>query len=411
VRAMTNPPGPVPPFAGARRGTAAFRGIAIGLVLAGFSTFSLLYCTQPLMPIFSRAFQVSAAESSLALSLSTGCLAFSVFLGGAVSETLGRKRLMLWSMCLAAVLNLAAAFAPNWHLLLVIRALEGIVMGGVPAVGMAYLAEEVDPRGLGLAMGLYVGGNAFGGMIGRVLAGIVADHVSWEAAMAVVGVLGLVSAAGFAALLPPSRNFTGGRRMGPRLHVAAWIGHLRNPGLPLLFAMGFLLMGSFVTVYNYAGFRLEAPPFDLSQSEIGLIFVVYLFGILASSLAGGLADRWGRLPVMLGGVLVTMGGLALTLLSSIGGVVAGIAVVTIGFFAAHAVASGWVAGLARGAKGHATAFYLLAYYLGSSVMGSLGGWFWSTGGWTAVSGYVAAMLALSVLASLRIAALPKARGR
>ena len=79
--------------------------------------------------------------------------------------------------------------------------------------------------------------------------------------------------------------------------------------------------------------------------------------------------------------------------------------------AAHAVASGWVAGVARGAKGHAAALYLLAYYLGSSVMGSLGGWFWSAGGWPAVSGFVAAMLALSLLASLRIATLPKARGR
>jgi YNFM family putative membrane transporter len=392
---------------GALRGSAAYRRINVALVLAGFSTFSLLYCTQPLMPVFAEFFRVSAAESSLALSLSTGFLAIAIFLAGAISETTGRKTLIAASLITAAALNLAAAVAPNWHALLAIRALEGIALGGTPAVAMAYLAEEIEPGGLGLAMGLYVGGNALGGMAGRVLSGIIADHSSWRVAMGLIGLLGLAVAVGFIVLLPPSRNFGDRRRMSLRVHMAAWLGHLRAPGLPWLFLTGFLGMGSFVTVYNYAGFRLGQPPYDLSQSEIALIFGMYLFGIAASSVAGGLADQLGRGPVMIAGIVAALGGVALTLLPALALIIAGIAVVTIGFFAAHAVASGWVAGMAKGAKGHASSLYLLAYYLGSSLMGSLGGWFWAVGGWPAVAGFVGAMLALSLVAALRVAALAR----
>src|SRR4051812_44243794 len=151
------------------RGTGAYRRASLALFLSGFATFSLLYCVQPLLPIFAQEFSVSPAESSLALSLSTGFLAIAIVCAAAVSEGLGRRSLMSISLVGAAVLTIATAFAPDWHLMLVIRALQGFVLGGVPAVAMAYLAEEIDPRGLGATMGLYVGGTAFGGMSGRVL--------------------------------------------------------------------------------------------------------------------------------------------------------------------------------------------------------------------------------------------------
>jgi YNFM family putative membrane transporter len=167
-----------PPAAGARRDhrarcaagrrvarSAAYLRIALALFLAGFATFSL-YCVQPLLPAFVREFHVGAASSSLSLSLSTGMLAVSILCAGALSGRVGRRGPMFASMTLAALFNLLAAVAPSWHLLLAWRALEGFALGGVPAVAMAYLAEEIAPEGLGLSMGLYVGGTAFGGMIG-----------------------------------------------------------------------------------------------------------------------------------------------------------------------------------------------------------------------------------------------------
>ncbi|NLH80864.1 MAG: MFS transporter [Phyllobacteriaceae bacterium] len=397
---MTSPtvPPPAPGRAAAGRATGVRRGsrdwirINAALFLSGYAIFSQLYCVQPLLPDLARAFSVSAAESSLALSMSTGTLAVAILAAGALSRSLARKTLMFASLGFAAAFGLAAAIAPSWHLLLVLRALEGVALGGAPAVAMAYLAEEIEPAGLGAAMGLYIGGNAAGGMAGRVVTGLVAEHADWRIALAVTGALGLAAALGFATLLPPSRNFTPHPFGGLAPHLAAWRHHLRDRRLTALFATAFLAMGSFVTVYNYAGFRLTAPPFDLGQAAVGAIFLVYVAGIVASPTAGALADRFGRPRVLAGGVVLTALGLAVTLAEWIPAIVVGIALLTAGFFAVHTVAGGWVGARAKGEKAHASSLYLLAYYLGSSVMGSLGGLAWTQAGWGGVVGFVTVLL-------------------
>lgn len=392
------------------RGSAAYRRISVGLFLAGFATFSLIYCVQPLLPALASDFAVSPAASSLALSLTTGLLAIAILCAGAGSEMLSRRGLMFGSMAAAAVLNIVAAAAPSWTVLLAIRALEGFVLGGVPAVAMAYLAEEIEPRGLGFSMGLYVAGTAFGGMFGRVGIGALMELASWRHALGILGAIDLAAAVGFLLLLPPSRNFTPRRRFDAAYHLSAWRAHLRHPGLPFLFMVGCFCMGAFVTVYNYASFRLSAPPYSLTPTELSLIFVVYMLGMAASSAAGAMADRFGRDRVLAIGILVAGGGVLLTLLSSLTGIIGGIAVLTIGFFAAHSVASGWIGRMAAQAKGHASSLYLLAYYVGSSVMGSVGGWFWTSGGWPAVAGFALALLAVALVAALRVARLPEKVG-
>ena len=386
-------------------GSTAYRRISLALFLAGFATFSLLYCVQPVLPEFAAHFDLGAAGSSLALSVSTGCLAVAIFFAGALSEGRDKRRLMFASMALAAVCNVLAAVAPTWGALLFARALEGILLGGVPAVAMAYLADEIHPRGLGFSMGLYIGGTAFGGMAGRVGMSALADQFGWRVAMATIGLLGLLSAIGFVRLLPKASVVAS---HGPRqtqslqFHLDAWRTHLQAPGLPLLFLSGFALMGVFVSLFNYAGFRLALPPYSLSQTQIGLIFCVYLFGMIASPTAGALADRLGRAPVLVGGVMLMATGVAVTMVSPLLGVIAGIAVLTFGFFVAHSVASGWVGQLAQQSKGHASSLYLLAYYLGSSVLGSAGGWFWEHGRWSALVGFSLMLLAGALAMALRL---------
>lgn len=373
--------------------------IRLALFLAGFATFSLLYSVQPLLPEFARSFGVSAAASSLPLSLATGGLAVAIFCAGAVSENLGRRGLMFASIALAAVLNGVAAFLPHWESLVVVRMLSGIALGGVPAVAMVYLAEELPGHKLGAATGLYVAGNAFGGMMGRIGMSVLTDHLGWRTALATLSAVDLLVAIGFVLLLPPSRNFV--RKTGVRLgyHVQAWGGHLRDRYLPWLFAIPFLLMGTFVSVYNYAGFRLGGPEFGLSQSQIGLIFSAYVFGIVSSSVAGSASDRFGRGPVVLAGTVCAIVGVAMTLSHVLWLVIFGIVLLTIGFFIAHSAASAWVGRLGKASKSHAASLYLLAYYIGSSVIGSVSGWFWQHGGWGALVIFCLALQALALLAA------------
>ncbi|HEV8216136.1 MAG TPA: MFS transporter [Gemmatimonadaceae bacterium] len=381
------------------QGTPEFRAITLGMFAAGFATFALLYCVQPLMPVFAREFGVSAAESSLPLSLTTGFLAPAMIIAGAFSESRGRTQMMVGSLLASALLMLLSAFSPRWSVLLVLRTLAGITFAGLPAVSMAYLSEEIHPTSIGLAMGLSIGGNGLGGMIGRLLTALIADLLSWRYALGAIGLMGVSAAIIAWKTLPPSRHFAARRLEATTLYRLFWM-QLRNPRLVGLYALGFLLMGAFVTTYNYITYHLLAAPYRLSHTIVGFIFVVYLVGIFASAWIGSLADRVGRARVLLAMVGIMLLGIGLTVLRPLLFVVLGIAVITFGFFGGHSVASSWVGLRAHQAKAQAAALYLFFYYLGSSVAGSAGGVFWDAAGWRGVAGFVAALLVVAVSIAL-----------
>ncbi|HEX3867310.1 MAG TPA: MFS transporter [Gemmatimonadaceae bacterium] len=386
-----------------RHGTPEFRRTALALFSAGFATFALLYCVQPIMPVFARQFHVSAAESSLALSLTSGVLAPAMIVAGAVSEARGRKSIMVTSLLASAMIGLISGLAPSWHAYLAMRAIEGVTFAGLPAVAMAYLSEEVHPGSIGLAMGLAIGGNGLGGMIGRLLTAFLTDLTSWRWAVSSIGIIGLVATTIFWRALAPSRHFVP-RSLHPGALLRAYADQFRDPRLVALFCEGFILMGAFVTTYNYATYRLMAPPYSLRESTVGLIFLTYIGGVFASAWIGSLADRVGRGRMLALMFVLMLAGVALTLCAPLALVVAGIAVVTFGFFGGHSVASSWVGLAARGAKAQASALYLLFYYVGASVAGTIGGVFWDRGGWPGVAGYVAALVALGLAITTSISA-------
>jgi MFS transporter, YNFM family, putative membrane transport protein len=381
-----------------RYGDPGMRRVRLGLFAAGLATFALLYVPQPLLPSLSRAFGASPAAASLAMSAGTFALAVAIIPVSSLSEVIGRRRVMAVSVLAAAVLGLVAPLSPSLAVLIGIRVLQGFALAGVPATAMAYLAEEVDRADLGRAMGLYIAGNAIGGLSGRVVAGVLAEHGGWRVAVAGVSGFALACAVAFVVLLPRSRFFT---PSPPRLRAlgGTLARNLADPGLLRLYLIGFAVMGAFVTVYNYLTFRLSGAPFGLSASVIGALFTVYLVGTWSSTLAGRLADRAGRRVVLAAGVALAMAGVVLTLPASLPCIVAGLMVLTAGFFAAHAVASGSVGGLAPVAPAQASALYLCLYYVGSSVAGSAGGVFYARGGWPLTAAFAAALLAVALVSA------------
>jgi YNFM family putative membrane transporter len=382
-------------------GTPDFKRSNRALFFGGFSTFALLYCVQPLLPVLSRTFALTPAQSSWTLSASTAALAVSLLLTSAISDRLGRKPLMLAAMLIAAVMTVMCAFAQNFAQLVVLRACLGFALGGMPAVAMAYLGEEIDPLSLGRSMGLYIAGSAFGGMLGRLVVSTLSDWLSWRAALAIIGVLGIVSALEFARSLPRSRNFIPTQNSW-RTMPAGVRQHFSDAGLPWLFCLAFLLLGCFVSMYNYIGYRLMAAPFGLRQSTAGMISVLYLIGIFSSVWAGRLVDRLGRRGVLWMVILLLPAGLLLTLLNSLLLITLGIAVTTFGFFASHSIASSWVGRRARAPQALASALYLFFYYLGSSLVGSLSGLMMNHGGWSSVVGILIVFLAVALLIGLRL---------
>lgn len=388
-----------------RHGTPAFRHTNLALFAAGFATFGLLYCVQPLMPAFSQGYGVSAATSALSLSLTTGVLAFAMLFAGGLSDAWGRKPVMVSSLLVSAVLVLVSALMPDWPALLAVRTLLGLSLSGLPAVAMTYLSEEMHVESIGLGMGLYISGSAVGGMSGRLIAGVVADFYGWRVGVGAVGVIGVLAGLVFWWALPASRHFTPHPLSGRAL-LRRFAGMFRDPGLPWLFAEGFLLLGAFVTVYNYLGYRLLAPPYNLSQAVVGLIFGIYLVGTFSSAWMGELAGRLGRRKVLWTALALMLAGVLLTLLASLWLIALGIVAITFGFFGGHSIVSSWVGRRAGAAKAQASSMYLFSYYMGSSVAGASGGLFYAAHGWVGVAGFVAALVLAGLLIALRLYRLP-----
>lgn len=377
-----------------QRGTSAYRRATLALFCAGFATFAMLYCVQPLLPLLADYFSVSAANSSLALSLTTLSLALCLLVSGALAESWGRKRVMGLALGLACLLGLACVTAESWTLLLLFRALLGLALSGLPALAMAYVGEEFAPESLPAAMGLYIGGTALGGLLGRLLSGLLSDIGGWQLALGGIAGLGLLALGLFVWLLPASRHFTA-QPLSLRVLLANFAEHLSNPVLRNLFLQAFLLMGGFVALFNYIGFRLAGAPFGLSSTVIGLLFVVYLAGIFSAGWAGRLVPRLGARVVLQGGVGLMLVGVALCATPWLVAIIVGLALFTLGFFAAHAVASGQVGAHAKGAKAQASALYLCAYYLGSSVVGYAAGYVWEHSGWLPLMAVLAALFVLA----------------
>ena len=385
--------------------TPLFMRTVLALFAGGFATFALLYCVQPMMPVLSREFSINAAQSSLILSVSTATLAIGLLITGPISDRLGRKPVMVLALFCAAICTLASALMPSWEGVLITRALVGLSLSGLAAVAMTYLSEEIHPGHIGLAMGLYIAGNAIGGMSGRVITGVLIDYVSWHVALMVVGGLALIAAAVFWRILPPSRNFRP-RSLQPRSLLEGFVMQFRDAGLPWLFLEAFLLMGSFVTLFNYIGYRLLAEPYSLSQAVVGLFSVVYLSGIYSSAKIGSLADRLGRRQVLWAVIVLMLAGVTLTLFEPLALVIIGVLMFTFGFFGAHSVASSWIGRRALKAKGQAASLYLFSYYAGSSVAGTAGGVCWHYGGWNGIVLFIAILLLIALAIALRLAKLP-----
>jgi YNFM family putative membrane transporter len=391
-------------WTGHSHGSREYRRLLAGLFFAGVATFAQLYSPQAALPLIAADLQIGAADAALIISTATIGLAIGVLPWSVVADRIGRVRAMSIAVTGATVFGLLVPFANSFPLLLTGRFLEGAMVGGVPAIAIAYLSEEIDPQHAARAAGTYVAGTSIGGLLGRLVAGPIAELGSWRIGIFAVAVLCAAAAALFIALVPKPQGFVPRDSRGPgtrHLLLRRLAVNLRSARLLALYAQGMLLMGGFVALYNYLGFRLSAPPFNLPQTLISLLFVAYLAGTWSAAQAGVLAARFGRRPVLLVAIAAMAVGVLLTLSSVLVVVLTGLLVATAGFFAGHAVASGWTGAEAVIGRAQASSLYNLFYYAGSSLFGWLGGVFFVSWGWPGTAGMIAGLALLAgVLAIL-----------
>ncbi|MQY15903.1 Inner membrane transport protein YnfM [Streptomyces sp. RB5] len=386
-------------------GDAGYRRMILALFAAGTATFALLFSTQALLPALTGELHVSASTASWTVSATTLALALAVVPLSLVSERVGRRAMLSYGLTAAVALALVIPFAPGVDTLIVLRALQGVAIAGIPASGIAFIADEVEQKYVIGAIGLFVAGNSVGGMTGRILTGWVADAWGWRAALAAVAVLSVLCAALFRATLPRARHFTPGPA-GTRAMLATVRGHLTDGLMVRLYAIGALFMTVFGSVYTVIGLRLAGEPFGLSQGLIGSVFVIYLVGTVSSAAAGRFVGLLGRRGTLYAAALTTAAGLLLTSSGTLYVVLLGLVLLTAGFFAGHAVASASVSRAATEGRAQATALYQVAYYAGSSVGATLGAIAFHAAAWDGV--VVLGLVALVAIGGITLYATRKA---
>lgn len=380
---------------GYERGSAGYRRVLVALFCAGVATFAQLYSVQGVLPLLEADLGLSPARAALSVSAATLGLAASVVPWSAVSDRIGRRRTMVVAIVTATALATSSVFAPTYPLLVAIRCFEGMALGGIPAVAMAYLAEEVHARHATLAAATYISGTSIGGLSGRMVAAPVGEWLGWRTGVLAVTLLAVAATVAFLWLAPHQRRFVA-QPVRLRAVTGRILETLTDVRLLVLYLQAFLLMGAFVSMYNYLGFHLGGEPFGLTPGWVSLLFLAYLSGTWSSRAAGSLAARAGRRSVLVGSATLMVGGAAATLVGSLPVVIVGLVLFTAGFFAAHAIANGWVPALAQRSPAQAAACYTLAYYAGSSIVGYASGLVFGGLGW---GWFVAALASLLLLAA------------
>lgn len=375
-------------------GSPEHRKVMLCMLIGSIISFAIMYSPQPLISLFSKEYNVSPSTASFSISLTTLSLGIALLFVSILSKAWGRKKTMGASLVLTSILAIASSFCHNFYAFLFIRFLVGVSIAGFPSVAIVYLNEEFFPTDVGKVVGAYVAGTAIGGFTGRVIIGALTDLFSWQLAMMILALISLIGSILFWTYLPESKNFSTGAS-SLKLWSLNVMGCFRNTNLVCVYAIGFISMGVYIALLNYVGYPLTKPPYNLSQTVFGFIFVVNLVGTISAFTFGKLADKFPRGKVVNLAISILITGALLTLLPPLFAKILGITMVAFGFFASHAVASGWIGMLApKKHKAQASSFYLLFYYLGSCLIGWSGGFFLNSFGWIGVIGYICAFASI-----------------
>lgn len=366
-----------------KRGSPNFRRATWALCLGSIMVFANLYALQPLLPTLAREFQLSALQASYAFTITSLTLGLSLLFYGALSDAYGRRPLMLLSLGGVVMTTFSMACVETYSGLLLTRALLGLFLGGLPAIAVAYMGDEYERSAMVAAVGLYISANTLGGISGRLLGGTIGEWLGWSSVFGVMGAISLLCLGIVVWLLPKAQNFTP-QSAHPRRMLGDILGHIRNPFILLACLIGGFNFFIFVNQYSYVTFLLAAPPYELSPSWLGLLFLTYLSGTFAAAFSGRIAQYFSPPRCLAGGIVILIVGSLLTLISYLPVIIGGFFVNAFGFFFAQATATGWVSNEAKTAKASASALYLVFYYVGATLGGFYLFPFWQWLAWPGV---------------------------
>jgi MFS transporter, SHS family, lactate transporter len=270
----------------------AFAACFLGWSLDAFDYFILVFCVSAIATDFRVA--RSAVTEALVLTLAFRPLGALLF--GWMADRVGRRPTLIVNVLCYSFLELACAFTPSLHVLLVLRALFGIAMGGEWGVGAALAFETLPKENRGFFSGLLQEGYSVGYLVAAAVFGLLFQYIGWRG-LFIVGASPALVAGYIAFRVEESPAWQQGRAArGTGLALAGlWRGI--RAYLPL-FLFLVLLMSGF-NAFSHGSQDLH-PVFlqndhHFDPHTVSVIGIVLALGAIAGGIVfGSLSERWGR---------------------------------------------------------------------------------------------------------------------
>lgn len=368
-------------------------GALVTLFFGTAFIFANMYTTQAILPVFSQDFHISAPTAGLSISLLVLAVALASLFYGPLSDSVGRKPVMVGTGLLVTIPTTLCAFAPNFTILLIFRVMQGLLVPGLIGIAIAYVNEEFAGRWRGLVMGIYVSGQVLGGLVARVGSAALTGFYDWRIALLAFAPPTLLAALIMWRYLPETRSRQISERQGEqsaaegsivRRGLHDMLGHLHNRRLVGAFVIGFSSFFGFIGIFTYLPYYLTGPQFRLPTIALSLVYLLWATGA-CSPAAGVLAGRIGSRRSIACTATLSCVGLLITLIPLLPVVMIGLSLLTLGMFSTMPAINLYLGEQATTARGTAASMYLSLYYFGGSLGAVIPGFALLWDGWPGVT--------------------------
>jgi len=266
----------------------------LGWALDALDFFLVTFVLVPLGHDFGQ----TIPKVAFAITLTLMMRPVGAFIFGILGDKFGRRIPLMADIIFYSVMELLTAFAPNFTVFLILRALFGIGMGGEWGLGASLAMESLPTQARGLFSGILQQGYAVGYLLAALVYWIVFPHFGWRG-LFIAGALPAFLVIYIRARVPESPVWQRARaQQQPRLKMSIFV---RQHGALFIYAA--LLMTAFNYMSHgtqdlYATFLEKQRGFGVSAKS--MISIVYATGaICGGAVMGFLSQQWGRRRVII----------------------------------------------------------------------------------------------------------------
>jgi len=372
------------------RATTLVMAVACGVAVA------TVYCNQPMLGILEAAFPGRGSVAGLVPTATQLGFAVGLLLLVPLGDRIDRRRLIMLQQTALAISLAAAALAPGAWALVVISALIGITSSVAQQI-VPFAAELAEPDRRGATIGTVMSGLLCGMLLGRVVAGSVADHYGWRAMYWLNLLLVLATSCLLAATLPRGQPKTpAGYGELLKSLIALW---RDEPALRRATMIQGCLFGSFTAFWTILALQLSAR-YHLGAETAGLFGIAGVVGILFAPIAGKIGDRHGPADLIAAGTFIMLAScMTFAAFGTVAGLVVGVILLDFGEQGALVSNQQVIYALRPEARNRLNAIFMGGMFVGGAI-GSAGSVLaWHTAGWYAVCAFGAALVAIALARS------------